>query len=206
MNMICIIVGVVTFVSFIRPKALQLQSLPLKAWRISGEPWSFFILFGLAIEYASRICYDIYRLYFRWKRLSDVGFAHTRHKQPDYGSVGRRWQGNISNNNRRAKASGTWQSYSSSALPSSVPEDQRPQDKPGRKTDMSLGTRNGSLDQKKVYGIPVSPQTAPKDRSRAIHGREVNRETLRNMEDQYYSSSPQHSCICFHLIHTSRPI
>lgn len=34
-NILCIIIGAVTFVMYIRPKALQLQSLPLKAWRRS---------------------------------------------------------------------------------------------------------------------------------------------------------------------------
>lgn len=38
MNMICIIVGAVTFFTFIRPQALKLQALPLKAWRLSGGP------------------------------------------------------------------------------------------------------------------------------------------------------------------------
>jgi MFS transporter, PAT family, solute carrier family 33 (acetyl-CoA transportor), member 1 len=33
-NILCIIVGIVTFVSFIRPAALKLQALPLKAWRL----------------------------------------------------------------------------------------------------------------------------------------------------------------------------
>ncbi|KAB8356538.1 hypothetical protein FH972_024120 [Carpinus fangiana] len=35
-NVLCIIIGVVTFFSFIKPKALQLQALPLKAWRLAG--------------------------------------------------------------------------------------------------------------------------------------------------------------------------
>ncbi|KAK8099206.1 acetyl-coenzyme A transporter 1 [Apiospora kogelbergensis] len=34
-NMICVLVGVVTFVMYIRPKVLHLQSLPLRAWRLS---------------------------------------------------------------------------------------------------------------------------------------------------------------------------
>ncbi|KAK3700353.1 hypothetical protein LTR37_016057 [Vermiconidia calcicola] len=33
-NMLCVIFGVVTFWAFIRPKAMQLQGLPLRAWRI----------------------------------------------------------------------------------------------------------------------------------------------------------------------------
>lgn len=36
-NMICVLVGVVTFVMFIRPKVMQLQSLPLRAWRLSAD-------------------------------------------------------------------------------------------------------------------------------------------------------------------------
>ncbi|EKG11676.1 Major facilitator superfamily domain general substrate transporter [Macrophomina phaseolina MS6] len=35
-NVLCIIVGVVTFWGFIKPAALKLQSLPLRAWRLSG--------------------------------------------------------------------------------------------------------------------------------------------------------------------------
>ncbi|KAF2196159.1 acetyl coenzyme a transporter [Delitschia confertaspora ATCC 74209] len=35
MNIICIIIGIVTFWGFIKPAALKLQSLPLRAWRIS---------------------------------------------------------------------------------------------------------------------------------------------------------------------------
>jgi len=35
-NILCIVVGVVTFVGFIRPKALYLQGLPLQAWRLRG--------------------------------------------------------------------------------------------------------------------------------------------------------------------------
>jgi PAT family acetyl-CoA transporter-like MFS transporter 1 len=35
-NVICIAVGVITFIGFIRPKALQLQQLPLTAWRLAG--------------------------------------------------------------------------------------------------------------------------------------------------------------------------
>jgi PAT family acetyl-CoA transporter-like MFS transporter 1 len=36
-NVICVIIGVVTFYGFIKPAALKLQSLPLRAWRIAGE-------------------------------------------------------------------------------------------------------------------------------------------------------------------------
>ena len=37
-NVVCVIVGVITFVLYIRPAALKLQMLPLKAWRIgSGD-------------------------------------------------------------------------------------------------------------------------------------------------------------------------
>ncbi|KAK0615767.1 acetyl-coenzyme A transporter 1 [Bombardia bombarda] len=34
-NVICVVLGVVTFALFIRPKVLQLQALPLRAWRLS---------------------------------------------------------------------------------------------------------------------------------------------------------------------------
>lgn len=40
-NVICVLIGILTFVSFIRPKVLQLQSLPLRAWRLSGGTGSF---------------------------------------------------------------------------------------------------------------------------------------------------------------------
>lgn len=35
-NIICIITGALTFFSFIRPKALMLQALPLRAWRLNN--------------------------------------------------------------------------------------------------------------------------------------------------------------------------
>lgn len=35
-NVLCVVVGVVTFVAYIRPKVLHLQSLPLRAWRLAG--------------------------------------------------------------------------------------------------------------------------------------------------------------------------
>ncbi|KAF2192804.1 hypothetical protein K469DRAFT_717402 [Zopfia rhizophila CBS 207.26] len=35
MNVICIIIGIVTFWGFIKPAALRLQALPLRAWRLS---------------------------------------------------------------------------------------------------------------------------------------------------------------------------
>jgi hypothetical protein len=35
MNIVCIVIGVVTFYGFIKPAALKLQALPLRAWRIS---------------------------------------------------------------------------------------------------------------------------------------------------------------------------
>ena len=35
MNMICIIIGIVTFYGFIKPAVKKIQALPLKAWRIS---------------------------------------------------------------------------------------------------------------------------------------------------------------------------
>jgi MFS transporter, PAT family, solute carrier family 33 (acetyl-CoA transportor), member 1 len=36
-NILCVIVGVVTFLGYIKPAALKLQSLPLKAWRLGGN-------------------------------------------------------------------------------------------------------------------------------------------------------------------------
>ena len=35
-NILCVVFGIVTFWGFIRPKALQLQNLPLRAWRLSN--------------------------------------------------------------------------------------------------------------------------------------------------------------------------
>ncbi|KAL9056561.1 MAG: hypothetical protein Q9162_002844 [Coniocarpon cinnabarinum] len=35
-NVVCIIIGVVTFWSFIKPQAMKLQSLPLRAWRLEN--------------------------------------------------------------------------------------------------------------------------------------------------------------------------
>jgi hypothetical protein len=40
-NILCVLIGVVTFTLFIRPKVLQLQALPLRAWRLSSSPSSF---------------------------------------------------------------------------------------------------------------------------------------------------------------------
>ncbi|KAK4165752.1 acetyl-coenzyme A transporter 1-domain-containing protein [Cladorrhinum sp. PSN259] len=37
-NTICVFIGAVTFLLFIRPKVLQLQALPLRAWRLSSSP------------------------------------------------------------------------------------------------------------------------------------------------------------------------
>jgi PAT family acetyl-CoA transporter-like MFS transporter 1 len=37
-NIICVLFGVVSFVLYIRPRVLQLQSLPLRAWRLSNSP------------------------------------------------------------------------------------------------------------------------------------------------------------------------
>ena len=34
-NILCVVIGVVTFWGFIKPAATKLQSLPLKAWRIA---------------------------------------------------------------------------------------------------------------------------------------------------------------------------
>ncbi|ORY67378.1 acetyl-CoA transporter 1 [Pseudomassariella vexata] len=36
-NVFCVIVGLLTFTMYIRPKVLHLQSLPLKAWRLAGS-------------------------------------------------------------------------------------------------------------------------------------------------------------------------
>lgn len=36
MNIICIIIGVVTFWGFIKPAVMKIQALPLRAWRIAG--------------------------------------------------------------------------------------------------------------------------------------------------------------------------
>lgn len=36
-NIICVVIGVVTFALFIRPKVMQLQALPLRAWRLSAS-------------------------------------------------------------------------------------------------------------------------------------------------------------------------
>jgi hypothetical protein len=35
-NVLCIIVGVVTFTLYIKPAVMKIQSLPLRAWRIAG--------------------------------------------------------------------------------------------------------------------------------------------------------------------------
>ncbi|TKA62951.1 hypothetical protein B0A55_10447 [Friedmanniomyces simplex] len=35
-NILCVVFGIVTFWGFIRPKALQLQNLPMRAWRLSN--------------------------------------------------------------------------------------------------------------------------------------------------------------------------
>jgi hypothetical protein len=35
MNVVCIIIGVVTFWGFIKPAVMRIQALPLRAWRIS---------------------------------------------------------------------------------------------------------------------------------------------------------------------------
>ncbi|MCJ1308207.1 hypothetical protein MMC25_001860 [Agyrium rufum] len=36
-NVVCVIIGVISFVTFIRPKAKALQALPLRAWRVAPE-------------------------------------------------------------------------------------------------------------------------------------------------------------------------
>jgi hypothetical protein len=35
-NILCVVFGVATFVWYIRPKVMHLQSLPLRAWRLGG--------------------------------------------------------------------------------------------------------------------------------------------------------------------------
>jgi hypothetical protein len=39
-NLLCVLIGVATFALFIRPRVLQLQALPLRAWRLSSSPSS----------------------------------------------------------------------------------------------------------------------------------------------------------------------
>jgi MFS transporter, PAT family, solute carrier family 33 (acetyl-CoA transportor), member 1 len=36
-NILCVVVGVVTFWGYIKPTVMKLQGLPLKAWRLSEE-------------------------------------------------------------------------------------------------------------------------------------------------------------------------
>jgi len=36
MNMLCILVGVITFWSYIKPAVQRLQALPVKAWRLAS--------------------------------------------------------------------------------------------------------------------------------------------------------------------------
>lgn len=36
-NILCVMVGVITFTMYIRPKVLHLQSLPMRAWRLAGN-------------------------------------------------------------------------------------------------------------------------------------------------------------------------
>lgn len=35
-NILCVVFGIVTFWAFIKPAALKLQALPMRAWRLSG--------------------------------------------------------------------------------------------------------------------------------------------------------------------------
>jgi hypothetical protein len=37
-NILCVLIGTVTFVLFIKPAAKKLQSLPLRAWRLNSGP------------------------------------------------------------------------------------------------------------------------------------------------------------------------
>lgn len=34
-NVICVVIGLVTFLAYIRPAARKLQALPLRAWRVN---------------------------------------------------------------------------------------------------------------------------------------------------------------------------
>lgn len=34
-NIICVLIGLTTFIMYIRPKVLHLQSLPMRAWRLA---------------------------------------------------------------------------------------------------------------------------------------------------------------------------
>lgn len=36
-NILCVLFGVATFIWYIKPKVLHLQSLPLRAWRLAGS-------------------------------------------------------------------------------------------------------------------------------------------------------------------------
>ena len=36
-NVLCVVIGIVTFWGFIKPQALKLQSLKLRDWRINGD-------------------------------------------------------------------------------------------------------------------------------------------------------------------------
>lgn len=37
MNVVCVLIGVVTFWGYIKPAAIKLQGLPLRAWRIAEQ-------------------------------------------------------------------------------------------------------------------------------------------------------------------------
>lgn len=37
-NILCVLFGLFTFFSFIRPRVLHLQSLPMRAWRLATGP------------------------------------------------------------------------------------------------------------------------------------------------------------------------
>ena len=36
-NVVCVIIGIVTFWGYIRTAAMKLQALPLRAWRLDAE-------------------------------------------------------------------------------------------------------------------------------------------------------------------------
>lgn len=36
-NVVCVLIGIITFTMYIRPAAMKLQALPLRAWRLTGE-------------------------------------------------------------------------------------------------------------------------------------------------------------------------
>lgn len=51
MNIVCVIIGVVTFWGFIKPAALKLQALPLRAWRIAEDAPQEVVCSGLTTDW-----------------------------------------------------------------------------------------------------------------------------------------------------------